>query len=163
MSKSDKQRIQEKLQKIDHNKNLNGTRKVKKLKKYSNKFNEMFEFYYKIYRTGLITFCGSNVDVDFDINGGDCKYTFREYDNGCFKHFNPISKHPNILKSVIIGKKGWGLWVKLYSEGIGEGVFTKYEILNEFKIRDIEIPKSMMVEFENAIWLERIKYCEKNP
>lgn len=122
----------------------------------------MFEFFYKIHRTGLITFCGVNVEVDFDINGNDSKYTFREYDNGYYKFTNPITRHPNILKSVIIGKKGWGLWVKLWSEGIAEGTFTKYEILNEFKIRGIDIPESLMLEFENSIWKERLKYFEKN-
>ena len=57
----------------------------------------MFEFYYKLHRTGLITFCGTEVKVDFDINGGDCKFTFREYDNGYYKHTNPVTRHPAVL------------------------------------------------------------------
>jgi len=121
----------------------------------------MFEFYFKLCRTGLITFCGSDTPIRFDINGDDCKFTFRKYDNGQFKNNSPITRHPNILRCVLIGKKGWGLWVKLWSQGIAEGTFTKYEILNEFRIREIEIPEPMIIEFENSIWRERIKIFEK--
>ena len=31
----------------------------------------MFEFYFKIYRSGLVKFCGDIVKVDFDVNGMD--------------------------------------------------------------------------------------------
>lgn len=72
-----------------------------------------------------------------------------------------VSSQPNILKMVIEGKKGWGLWLNLWSEGIGEGTFTKHEILNEFKKRDIEIPNSFLIDFENRIWKMRFKYCER--
>jgi len=29
----------------------------------------MFNFYFKVVKTGLITFCGSEVNVEFDIKG----------------------------------------------------------------------------------------------
>jgi hypothetical protein len=111
----------------------------------------MFNFYLKVYRTGLITFCGDKVEVDYDPNGGDGKFSFREYDNGRFKHMNPISCHPNILRGVIIGKKGWGLWVKQWSEGISEGSFTKREILEDFEKLGIEIPEPLMKEWDTLI------------
>ena len=111
----------------------------------------MFEFYLKIYRSGIITFCGSIVTIDFDRNGSDGKFAFREYDNGRFKFINPISKHPNILKGIIIGKKGWGLWVSQWSEGIVDWTFTKEDILKEFEIRGIEIPDSLMLEWDKLI------------
>ena len=76
----------------------------------------MFEFYFKIYRSGLVKFCGDIVKVDFDVNGSEGKFAFREYDNGRFKLITPISRHPNILQSVIIGKKGWGLWVSQWTD-----------------------------------------------
>ena len=117
----------------------------------------MFNFYLKVYRTGLITFCGVGVQVDFDIEGSDGKFGFREYDNGRFKHMNPISRHPNILRSVIIGKKGWGLWVEQWSQGIVDWTFTKEEILEEFTSRDIEIPESLMKEWDKLIERKRIK------
>ena len=111
----------------------------------------MFEFYFKIYRSGLITFCGDIINIDFDINGSEGKYAFREYDNGRFKGMNPITRHSNILKSVIIGKKGWGLWISQWTEGIVDWTFTKEEILKEFEIRDIKIPESLMLEWDKLI------------
>src|SRR5690606_26752842 len=86
-----KKRIEEKKKKV-------GSRNDRKLKKYSDNFNKMFNFYLSVYRTGLITFCGVGVDVEFDLNGSDGKFGFREYDNGRFKFKTPKSKHPNILK-----------------------------------------------------------------
>ena len=111
----------------------------------------MFEFYLKIYRTGLINFCGSNFEVDYEKDGSEAKFAFREYDNGRFKFINPKTKHPNILKAVISGKKGWGLWVKQWTEGIVECSFTKEEILKEFQLKGIEIPESLMLQWDKLI------------
>lgn len=111
----------------------------------------MFDFYLKVYRTGLITFCGVDVKVDFDVNGSDGKFGFREYDNGRFKNMTPISRHSNILKGVIIGKKGWGLWVSQWTDGIVDWTFTKEEILQEFIERNIIIPESLMLEWDKLI------------
>jgi hypothetical protein len=111
----------------------------------------MFEFYLKIYRSGLITFCGSIVVIDYEKDGSDGKFSFREYDNGRFKFINPKSRHPNVLKAVISGKKGWGLWVSQWTEGIVECSFTKEEILKEFESRGIEIPDSLMLEWDKLI------------
>ena len=111
----------------------------------------MFDFYLKIYRSGLITFCGSIVVIDYEKDGSDGKFSFREYDNGRFKFINPKSRHPNLLKAVISGKKGWGLWVKTWSEGITEWTFTKEEILKEFEERGIEIPEPLMIECDKLI------------
>lgn len=117
----------------------------------------MFNFYLSVYRTGLITFCGVGVDVDFDVNGSDGKFAFREYDNGRFKLKTPVSRHPNILKGVIIGKKGWGLWVEQWSQGIVDWSFTKEEILEEFTKRNIVIPESLMIEWDKLIERKRLK------
>lgn len=116
----------------------------------------MFEFYLKVYRTGLITFCGEKFKVEFDVNGGEGKFSFREYDNGRFKERNPVTRHPNILYGVIVGKKGWGLWVKAWCEGIVECSFTKEDILQEFTDRSIEIPEPLMIEWDNLI--QKLKY-----
>ena len=117
----------------------------------------MFNFYLKINRSGLITFCGIDVKVKFDINSSDGKFGFREYDNGMFKNKIPTSKHPNILKSVIIGKKGWGLWLNTWSEGIVDFCFTKDEIINEFTKRNVEIPEPLMKDFNNRIEMLKVK------
>ena len=68
----------------------------------------MFKFFLESYRKGILTFCGSDVIIDFDINEVEGKRCFRNFDNGQYK-LNPIvSKHPNIVRSVIIGKKKLG-------------------------------------------------------
>jgi hypothetical protein len=115
----------------------------------------MFDFYLSVYRTGLITFCGVDVQVDFDVDGSDGKFGFREYDNGRFKNKTPVSRHPNILRGVIIGKKGWGLWVEQWSQGINDFTFTKEEILEDFKKRNITIPESLDLEWDKLIEKKR--------
>lgn len=121
----------------------------------------MFDFYLSVYRSGIITFCGVEVNVDFDVNGSDGKFGFREYDNGRFKNTTPKSRHPNILKAVIIGKKGWGLLIKEWGGGIGSGLFTKYEFFEIFKSHNIIIPDSLLIEFNNLVWKERFKRDEE--
>lgn len=125
----------------------------------------MFIFYLQIYRKRVINFCGSIVDVDYDENSSDGKFAFREYDNGRFKFKTPKSKHPNILQGVIIGKKGWGLWVEQWSQGIVEWTFTKEEILNEFEKQGIQIPEPLMLEWDKLIdkkkRIRNLKYLEE--
>jgi len=145
-------RIKLKLERIENRKKEIGSKHRRKLKKYSENFNRMFYFFYSLNRKDLIDFCGTPTIIHFDINGPDCKECFRLYEDGFYKGGKPIvSRHPNILKSVLIGKKGWGLWCNEWSSGIVEWSFTKEEILNEFKIRNIEIPDSFLREFENLI------------
>lgn len=120
--------------------------------KYSDNFNEIFSFFLKSYRSGLLTFCGSNVDVSFNVNDIEGKNVFRKYDNGHYKNgVSIITRHPNIVKGVIIGKKSWGLWLNEWSDGIVEGSFTKNEILEDFNKYNIKIPDSLLNDFENRI------------
>ena len=125
----------------------------------------MFTFYLQIYRKGVINFCGSIVDVEYDVDSSDGKFAFREYDNGRFKFKTPKSKHPNILQGVIIGKKGWGLWIEQWSQGIVEWSFTKEEILNEFDKHNIQIPEPLMLEWDKLIdkkkRIRNLKYLEE--
>lgn len=87
-----------------------GTKHQRKLQKYSTNFNEIFTFFLKSYRKGLLTFCGSDVDVKFDIDGPEGKNTFRMFDNGYYKGGKEmVSCHPNIVRAVIIGKKKMSL------------------------------------------------------
>jgi hypothetical protein len=156
-AKSEKQRIKEKLQKIDKKKQSGGSRKTKKLRKYSNNFNEMFTFFLKSYRSGLLTFCGVSVDVEFDINEVEGKHCFRNFDNGQYKTKPIISRHPNIVKGVIIGKKSWGLWLNQWTDGIVDWSFTKEEILGEFKDKGIKIPEPLLNDFNNRIEEKKLK------
>lgn len=131
----------------------NGSRHERKLKKYSESFNQNFKFFLEINRKGLITFCGSVIEIEFDVNGFSSKDVFKKFEDGFYSKKEIIkSRHPNIVKSVLIGKKGWGLWRKQWSEGIRDGSFTRYEILEEFSKLKIEIPDCFMKEFLNAIY-----------
>lgn len=106
----------------------------------------------KSYRSGILTFCGSHVDIDFDVDGIEGKMTFRKYDNGQYGQGKPIiTRHPNIVKGVITGKKSWGLWINQWSDGIVEGTFSKREILEDFDKLNITIPESLMKDFDNRI------------
>lgn len=118
----------------------------------------MFKFFYEIVRKDLIDFCGSDINKEFtfifDINGDDGKVSFKKYENGLYTSNSIVeirTKHPLILQKVILGKKGWGLWVKEWSLGISEGSFSMREILEEFTNRNIEIPDSFYNEFKNKI------------
>ena len=112
----------------------------------------MFTFFFTVNRSGIITFCGSIIEVEFDPNGVSGKECFRLYEDGFYKNGKPIvTRHPNIVKSVLIGKKGWGLWVDQWTEGIVDWTFTKEEILEEFEKLDIEIPESFLKDFNNTI------------
>lgn len=110
----------------------------------------------------MLTFCGSKVDVDFDINEGDGKFSFRRYDNGEFKFKNPKTRHPNILKGVITAKKSWGLFLNEWSSGISEGLFTKGEILKEFEDNNIHVPEMLLIDFDNRINKKVIKVFQKS-
>ena len=148
--------MSDKLERIEQKKQQVGSRRHRKMKRYSDSFNEMFSFFYLVSRTGLIDFCGSRIDVEYEPEGKDAKLVFREFENGFYGQGQKITtRHPNVLRHVLMGKRGWGLWRQLWSEGIGEGAFTKHEILEEFKVRKISWPEPMMTEFENNIWKER--------
>lgn len=111
----------------------------------------MFTFFFESYRKHILDFCGVEVRVTFDPNGSDGKIGFKEFENGLYKLKDPVSRHPNILKGVITGKKGWGLWVEQWSQGIVEGTFTKREIIEVFSNKGIEIPDPLLKEWNNLI------------
>ena len=145
------------LGKIENRKKNIGSRNDRKLKKYSNNFNEMFSFFLQGYRSGILTFCGSGVDVEFDINSNEGKFSFREFENGRFKNKKFISRHSNVFRSCIIGKKSWGLWKDQWSDGIVDWSFTKEEIFGQFEDLGIEIPSSLIKEFDNIVEKKKIK------
>jgi hypothetical protein len=98
------------------------------------------------------------MDVD-EIEG---KHVFRKYDNGDYKNNISIkTRHPNIVKGVLIGKKSWGLWLNEWTDGIVEGSFTRHEILEEFSNNGIHIPDSLLNDFNNRLYQKRIKRNER--
>ena len=137
-----------KNERIELRKKEIGSKHHRKLKKYSNGFNEMFNFFLITYRTKFLDFCGSKVNVVYDSEGPDGKECFRLLEDGFYKGKEEIStRHPNIVLGVITGKKSWGLWKNEWIDGIVEGSFTKYEILQEFKTRSINIPTPLFKDF----------------
>lgn len=135
-----------------------GNRLDRKLSKYSDNFNEIFNFFLSSYRKGILTFCGSIVNVEFDVNESEGKNTFRKFDNGQYSGGKPIvTRHPNIVKAVIIGKKSFGLWCDQWADGIVEGTFLKREIIQEFESKGIIIPNSLMKDFEDRIYRKMVK------
>lgn len=117
----------------------------------------MFSFFFQSTRRELISFCGSDVEnknkIVFDPNGDEAKFCFRKIENGQYKKGEEIrTRHPNILKSVLTGKSGWGLWLNEWASGISEGSFLKKEIIQEFIDKKIEIPSSLLIDFENRIY-----------
>lgn len=112
----------------------------------------MFSFFLKGYRSGILDFTGSIIETELDLSGEEGKFCFRQIENGEIKRNNIIkTRHPNIVKAVISGKRSFGLWVDQWSDGIVDWTFTEEEILGEFKKRNIKIPKSLLVDFYNRI------------
>ena len=91
----------------------------------------------------------------------DGKESFRMYDDGQFKFKIPQSKHPNILKGVIIGKKSWGLFLQEWTNGICEWCFTEEEILSQFTENGIKIPESFLLDFRNTLERKKLKRNKK--
>lgn len=130
-----------------------GTRHDRKLKKYSEGFNENFKFFFLLSRRGLIDFCGERIHVtpsnDRTLTSKHC---FRLFEDGRYGKEKVIECfHPNVMRHVMMGKKGWSLWCNQWSEGVGQGLFRKEEILEEFRIRNISIPDCFMLQFDKAI------------
>lgn len=121
----------------------------------------MFNFFLKSYRFGILTFCGVNVDVVYDKDGPEGKNCFKLFEDGRFKNQVLKSRHPNIFKGVVTGKKSWGLWVDSWTDGITEKSFTKKEVLSQFTDNGIEIPESFLKDFDNVLEKKRIKRIEK--
>lgn len=152
--------VKERLQRITEKKKILKSKKERKLMKYSNTFHEMFNFFLKSYRCGILNFCGSNVDVKFNILSDDARFSFRIFDNGNFRGKQLESVHSNIFKAVLIGKKSWGLFCREWSLGISECDFTKEEILSQFEENNIKIPDVLITELDNEILNCKIKRYE---
>jgi hypothetical protein len=156
--------MKETTKRIEDRKKVIGNRKRRKMIKYSENFTNMFLFFLQSYRKGLLTFCGSNVEVYQDLSLDDGKFCFRKFENGDYKMKDIFSKHPNILKGAVTGKKAWGLWCEQWTEGISDWTFTKDEIFEQFKDVGIEVPKVLEIEFDKLLekkrWIRNDKYLE---
>jgi hypothetical protein len=138
-----------------------GTRHTRKLRRYSDSFYEIFNFFLQSYRKGILIFGGDIVEVQYDINAYHATEVFRRFEDGQYKLIKITSCHPNIVKSVIVAKKAWGLWCTSWSEGIAECNFTKEEILKTFEDAKIKIPEKFLIEFDNRIKFTKQRRLEK--
>jgi hypothetical protein len=112
----------------------------------------MFSFFLKCYRDGILEFTGSIIEVEFEPEGDEGKFCFRKIENGEIKRNEVVkTRHPNIVKAVIGGKRSWGLWLDQWSDGIVDWSFTEEEILKEFQERSIKIPEPLLKDFRNRI------------
>lgn len=112
----------------------------------------MFYFFLNSHRKGILTFSGTeDFSVEYKQDGYESRYCFRKYDNGDYKNKIIYTKHPNILFSVIKGKKSWGLWLNEYSDGIVDCIFTIDEIKGEFDKHNIKVPDPLWKDFLNTI------------
>ena len=106
-----------------------------------------------------LNFSGTEIQkIVFDRNGDSSKEIFRKFENGELKNKEIITKHPNVVFGVIKGKKSWGLHLKMWSEGISEGSFSKYEILDIFEKQNVIIPSSFLKEFDDLIFRMRVSH-----
>ena len=67
-------------------------------------------FFLQSYRYQILDFSGVEVKTIMDINSEESKFCFRKYDNGEYSkeeiYITGIpTKHPNVLKAILIGKK----------------------------------------------------------
>jgi len=119
---------------------------------------EIFNFFLNSYRKGLLTFCGSdlsNIVISFHPEADDGRFSFRNYENG--RYSNGImtqlyTKHPNIIKAVIIGKKSWGLHLNMWIDGVVEGTFRIQEFIDDFNQHGIKIPDSLLQDYKNRVY-----------
>jgi len=140
---------------------IKGNRHNRRIEKFSDNFNEIFNFFLSSYRKGLLMFGGEGVTVIEDLDGISGKMTFRKYEDGQYKTQEIVSRHVNITKSVILAKKSWGLHVKIWSEGIAECDFTLQEILDTFLDVGIKVPDNLLKGLENEIMKKKIANIDK--
>ena len=146
------------------------TRRERRLINRANKekFLKIFRFFLKSYNADLLTFNGSvPVKIVFDKKALDAKICFTAYNNGEYSDTELTEGiktiHPNVLKAVIEGKKGWGLWLQQWTDGIASFDFEEIEILGMFIKRNIEIPDQLLLDFRKT-WRKKRDdlYTNKN-
>lgn len=138
-----------------------GTQHQRKLRRYSDGFNEKFNFFLMSYRKGLLSFSGDIIDIGYDRDAKDAKESFRMFEDGQFKGKRIYTTQPNVLFAVISAKKSWGLWCDEWSDGIVDWCFTKEEILGQFEEVGLKIPDSFLLEFNNRILKKKIKLYDR--
>ncbi len=150
-----KNRLKElRLSRINEKVKVIGSRHDRVIRNFSHKFNTIFIFFLKSYRSNILDFGGSENKFIHDSKSPCGKECFRLYENGYYSNGKNLmtSRHPNIIECVITAKKSWGLHCDMWSDGIVEGTFTKEEILHQFVENNITIPESLLINFYDLIY-----------
>ncbi len=162
--------VKERLKRIEARKAAIGSQQDRLLANFSPNFLAIYDFFIRCFKADILTFSGGALDFDIveDVTAPDARFSFREYDNGRVKKqamreheelkedlmrqhgpdavIPPMPRvvyktsQPQEFYAVVKAKKSWGLWVKLWSEAIAEGSFSRYEIWRVFTGADIGIP-----------------------
>ncbi|NBO22909.1 hypothetical protein EBU94_06195, partial [bacterium] len=110
-------------------------------------------FYANVYRN-LSDFSGDIISFEYDEKSKDALALFMDYENGLLKGENVIkTKHPNILRSLVLGKKAWGLQANEWIDGIAQCLFLRSETIQSV---GFNIPKSFTQDFENRLYKKRL-------
>lgn len=123
------------------------------MRKHSENFLVSARFYLKFYRN-VSDFAGVNIVINYDKKGEDALTVFKEYENGLYKIKPIITKHPNLLKSLIGGKKAWGLQLNQWAEGVSQSLFSPKDILDGV---NIHIPTSFLGDFYTRCYQYSLK------
>lgn len=106
-------------------------------------------------RTGILDFCGTEIRTRSNNTHKCVRLSVISFDNGEYSkdevHEGIQTRHSNLLRCYIIGKKSWGLWLNQWAEGVSEWLFTKDEIFKQFEDNGITVPKCLMLDFDNRV------------
>jgi hypothetical protein len=148
---------------------VSGLNRIEKrqLRNINDNFIEIYNFYLEGYSKGLFDFCGTNVKTVYNSIASNSMICFKKYEQGEYSKETIYQtgiqcSQSDELRKVILGKKGFGLVKELYCSGIAEWSFTEEEILNEFKIRNINIPEPFLLDFRKTWRKKRDEIIFKN-
>lgn len=145
------------------------SRKERRLSKRveAERFTQYYDFFKKSYNTGIIDFTGTlPIKIIYSPLADSARRCFLRFNNGEYPKEVILEtgiqcSEPEELASVIMGKKGWGLWLKEWGSGIGEFLFEESEILDQFYTNDIQIPEKLLTDFRNFWNKIRTDYVTK--
>lgn len=115
------------------------------MEKYSKNFERDFNWYLSIRHK--FNFCGKDYDISFDSKGISGKLAFHLFDSqGIIKP----TKHPRLLKTLLVSKGSVNLFAKMYAEDRASGILPKKEL--EQMCKEWEAPEWYMkaIEYQKA-------------
>jgi len=120
--------------------------------KYSKANERDFKFYFK--NRQVFDFCGTlnaTHQPIFDINGVDGKEAFFSIENN---GKNKPTKHPNLLRALLLSKASVNFNIKMWAEGRADGTLPKIEMPSLQK--EFDLPDWVLTAVEN----QKNQYCK---